>query len=370
MTLDSAGVAGPSPMQALAFALAGCMAMDVVHILQEGSARAARIPCRPERRASARESPPVHGRHAARHDCRKPAAGCRRSGHRSLARQVLLGLSLAASGHHADRHFQHQRGLMPAATRREYLDWLRGVAVIIMIEAHLFDSWTGGSDRQTFTFDLAMIVGGMGAPLFLFLAGVAVPLSATSALNRTCSMRRASSAVVRRGFEIFGLAFLFRIQAWVLGWSSPKALLKVDVLNIMGPSIAAAGALWGAAGSTRGRLATFSLATLGLALSTPLIRTSALRVLPDPLEALHPTAAGALALRVLSLGRLRVCGSDRRRASLRNATDGRRPNQCRAVRHWSRDCRSRLRGVASAEPVSVLELLDDFTQFLLSRARD
>jgi putative redox protein len=36
MTLDSSGSAGPSPMQALAFALAGCMAMDVVHILTKG----------------------------------------------------------------------------------------------------------------------------------------------------------------------------------------------------------------------------------------------------------------------------------------------------------------------------------------------
>jgi putative redox protein len=36
ITLDSASVAGPSPMQALAFALAGCMAMDVVHVLRKG----------------------------------------------------------------------------------------------------------------------------------------------------------------------------------------------------------------------------------------------------------------------------------------------------------------------------------------------
>ena len=36
MTLDSDGAAGPSPMQSLAFALAGCMAMDVVHILKKG----------------------------------------------------------------------------------------------------------------------------------------------------------------------------------------------------------------------------------------------------------------------------------------------------------------------------------------------
>jgi putative redox protein len=36
MTLDSASAAGPSPTQALGFALAGCMAMDVVHVLTKG----------------------------------------------------------------------------------------------------------------------------------------------------------------------------------------------------------------------------------------------------------------------------------------------------------------------------------------------
>ena len=36
MTLDSAGKAGPSPVQALGFALAGCMSMDVAYILGKG----------------------------------------------------------------------------------------------------------------------------------------------------------------------------------------------------------------------------------------------------------------------------------------------------------------------------------------------
>ena len=36
ITLDSAGVAGPSPVQALAFGFAGCMATDVAHILTRG----------------------------------------------------------------------------------------------------------------------------------------------------------------------------------------------------------------------------------------------------------------------------------------------------------------------------------------------
>jgi len=33
ITLDSAGAAGPSPVQTLGIALAGCMAMDIAHIL-------------------------------------------------------------------------------------------------------------------------------------------------------------------------------------------------------------------------------------------------------------------------------------------------------------------------------------------------
>lgn len=36
ITLDSASQAGPSPVQALAFAFASCMAMDVVHMLKKG----------------------------------------------------------------------------------------------------------------------------------------------------------------------------------------------------------------------------------------------------------------------------------------------------------------------------------------------
>jgi putative redox protein len=36
MTLDGSGQAGPTPVQAVAFGLAGCMGIDVVHILTKG----------------------------------------------------------------------------------------------------------------------------------------------------------------------------------------------------------------------------------------------------------------------------------------------------------------------------------------------
>ena len=147
--------------------------------------------------------------------------------------------------------FSTQHSELRMSPRRGYIDALRGLAVLIMIEAHVLDSWTRFPDRQTRHYAYAMVLGGFGAPLFLFLAGLAVPLSAGSKLRRTGDGQAASRAVARRGLEIFGLAFLFRIQAWVLGWSAPRWLLRVDILNIMGPSIMAAAAIWGALNTLR-----------------------------------------------------------------------------------------------------------------------
>ena len=170
--------------------------------------------------------------------------------------------------------------------RRGYLDWARGLAVLIMIQAHLLDSWTRVDERESWTFEWAMIVAGLGAPMFLFLAGASVALSASSKLRRTGDARAAARAVIQRGGWIFFLAFVFRVQAWILGWGPPRTLLKVDILNIMGPSIAASAALWGALGSTRARCVGWGLVAAGIALLTPIVRaTPILDALPDPLEA-------------------------------------------------------------------------------------
>ncbi len=163
---------------------------------------------------------------------------------------------------------------------------MRGLAVLIMIEAHVIDSWTRVGDRQSTAYGWSMILGGFGAPLFLFLAGVSVVLSAASKDRRFGDHAAAARAVVRRGLEIFLLAFLFRAQAWVLGWGSPTTLLRVDILNIMGPSIMAAAALWGWAGVTKRRYAAYVAATLAMALLTPIVRaTPLLDGVPDPIQA-------------------------------------------------------------------------------------
>jgi fucose 4-O-acetylase-like acetyltransferase len=111
-------------------------------------------------------------------------------------------------------------------------------------------------------------------------------LSAGSRSRRTGDERGAALAVIKRGGWIFLLAFVFRIQAWVLGWGAPRTLLKVDILNVMGPSIAAGGALWAMFRGCMTRSVAFAIAAASLSLATPIVRTTAiLDVVPDPLEA-------------------------------------------------------------------------------------
>jgi uncharacterized membrane protein len=177
-------------------------------------------------------------------------------------------------------------GESTGSRRRTYLDLLRGVAVLLMIDAHLFDSWTRPADRGSAAFSTAMLIGGMGTTLFLALAGVAVALSAGSKLRRGASVGSASNAVILRGFELYALALLFRVQAWFLGWShSPADLLKVDILNIMGPSIAFAGLLWRAGGTMSQRIWLFAAATAATAVITPFVRSMPTDVLPEPMRA-------------------------------------------------------------------------------------
>ena len=158
--------------------------------------------------------------------------------------------------------------------RRVYIDWARGLAVLIMIEAHTVDAWTRPADRVTAAFYDATILGGFAAPLFLWLAGVALVFSATSQARRSGSRAAAVEAVCRRGLEIFILAFVFRLQAFVVSpGSHPITLFRVDILNIMGPAIAIAGLVWGLFTTTAALAGAFAGLAFAIAMLTPVVRT-------------------------------------------------------------------------------------------------
>ena len=169
--------------------------------------------------------------------------------------------------------------------RRRYLDWLRGVGVLIMIEAHTLDSWTRVADRTRSEYRWSAVIGGFGAPTFLFLAGVALALAAGSRMRRGMDAAEAAAKGRRRGWQILGLALLFRLQSFVLGGGSVDSLVKVDILNIMGVAMLVAAVLWGL-GRRPGRGAVLLAgAALAVALATPLVRaTPIFDRLPDVLE--------------------------------------------------------------------------------------
>ena len=176
--------------------------------------------------------------------------------------------------------------MMPTAVRYAYLDWVRGLAVLIMIEAHVLDSWTRAADRGRPLFGYAMVLGGFGAPLFLFLAGAAVVLSAESKFRRTGDFGASWWAAQMRGWQVFALAFLFRLQSYVLsGAQSAVSILKVDILNIMGPAIAATAIAGRLTPNKAARGVVFAAAACAMSLLTPIVRSAPqMAGLPDPLE--------------------------------------------------------------------------------------
>jgi uncharacterized membrane protein len=163
--------------------------------------------------------------------------------------------------------------------------------VVLMVLAHVVDAWTRESDRDRPAYYWATFVGGLAAPAFLFLAGVGSALSAASTRRRAAGRLATTRALVTRGLTIFGLAFVFRFQAFVLGLGRPVDLLKVDILNVMGPALVVAGLVWGAAARDGLRVALAMVVTTALAFVAPLVRAAAwVDGLPSPLQwYLRPT---------------------------------------------------------------------------------
>jgi uncharacterized membrane protein len=144
-----------------------------------------------------------------------------------------------------------------------------------MIEAHTSDAWTRLADRGGLPYGVLTVLGGFAAPLFLWLAGVGVALSASRTMARTGSRAQTAASIVHRGFQIFLLAFLFRLQAFVVSpGSHPVTLFRVDILNVMGPAMAGAGLLWLVGRRTSVQIAALAGAAAAIAMVTPVVRAA------------------------------------------------------------------------------------------------
>src|SRR5690242_2417900 len=127
---------------------------------------------------------------------------------------------------------------MSASTKQRiaYIDWMRGLACLLMFQTHCYDSWLSPAARQSHFFRWSQLIGTLPAPLFLFLAGISFAL----------------------GYP----------------WSPWTDLLRVDILNTIGFSMMLMGISCRLARrrATNGMLA--GAVALGVALFTPPLWTT------------------------------------------------------------------------------------------------
>ena len=153
-----------------------------------------------------------------------------------------------------------------------------------MVFAHVTDAWTRDADRNDGRFFATVFVNGLAAPMFLLLAGVALALAAESRC-RVIGRVEAGRTVRRRGWQVFGLAFLFRAQSQLLGWGSWVNFLKVDILNVMGLAMVGVAWIWSLVPGRQWRIWGYAIATAHFAMLNPVVRDAAwLAPLPDLLE--------------------------------------------------------------------------------------
>src|SRR5437764_3178175 len=179
-------------------------------------------------------------------------------------------------------------------TRLAYIDWMRGLACVLMFQTHCYDSWLSAAARKSSSLIVWSQLGGtLPAPLFIFLSGVSFALVTERLREKGVQRDAIAKQTILHGAEIFGMGLLFRVQEFALGylWSPWTDLLRVDILNILGLSMVIMGVgCWlvgeGDVAAARVRtLAAGLFVAAGVALVTPqLWTTHRPRFLPCPLE--------------------------------------------------------------------------------------
>jgi uncharacterized membrane protein len=182
---------------------------------------------------------------------------------------------------------------MPTSStyRLAYIDWMRGLACVLMFQTHCYDSWLSPEARKTTLFMWSQLGGTLPAPLFLFLAGVSFALVTDKLRQKGLPGNVIARTTILRGAEILGLGLLFRLQEYVIawGWAPWSDLLRVDILNTIGISMMLMGVMCAVLSLGPASRQVFGLAAgaaaLLISLLTPLFWTAwRPRWLPWPIE--------------------------------------------------------------------------------------
>jgi uncharacterized membrane protein len=108
-----------------------------------------------------------------------------------------------------------------------------------MILAHASDAWLIPSLKSGLAYEIIRLLSGIPARLFLLLVGVSAAIQFEAGIRKGQSSKEMRHNLVKRGLQIVALAYLFRLQGWVLSgfYGTWEILFRVDILNAIGASM-------------------------------------------------------------------------------------------------------------------------------------
>src|SRR5258708_4193747 len=98
-------------------------------------------------------------------------------------------------------------------SRLSYIDWLRGLACLLMFQTHCYDSWLRPDLHDSALYKWSQLGGTLPAPLFIFLAGISMALVTERLREKGIARNTIAKQTIFRGAEIFALGTLIRPPA-------------------------------------------------------------------------------------------------------------------------------------------------------------
>jgi uncharacterized membrane protein len=153
------------------------------------------------------------------------------------------------------------------------LDWMRGLGALIMLQGHVLDAWVRPVDRSSEWFWLSQFLGGLPAPIFLFLVGVSLAIVLDRMRTKGASSRQLAGKVLRRGAWILLLAYAFRIEQFLVWYPASRwsDVFKVDTLNCIAVCTLVIGLASVAFKSRKGNIIAMGLGTIAFVFLNPWI---------------------------------------------------------------------------------------------------
>jgi uncharacterized membrane protein len=124
----------------------------------------------------------------------------------------------------------------PARVRA--IDWLRGIAVLVMIQTHALSLLRPELRAGSF-FNALQWIDGLVAPAFIFSSGFALALTqvrAALASNAAAARAQRLRRTLRRLFEVLFVATLMNWM-WFPIFREPRWIIRIDILQCIGLSL-------------------------------------------------------------------------------------------------------------------------------------